>query len=492
MKYKISALIMVAVMLSALLVVSALDTEPTSQRIHQHRTGRQPDAGCTCDGSELCTHLPLVVIDTEGQEIPGAVTGETDAFGESINTLAPDGRDVIDVKLEIMDGQDRNNHPSDTASVSTICEIRIRGHASREFEKAPYRLKFVDENGEDNPLPVMGMAAHCEWVLYGPYMDKSLVRNYMWYNLSGDMMEWAPNVRYCELILNGQYQGLYMMIETITNGEDCRLDLQEMAMGSTVTGYLLRGDRTTEEDLEGIRDVYSYLERTLTIGSDVAIRYPKRPSLTEELRQQIELDYAAFEKVLYSYDYDTGEYGYWNWIDEDNFVDYFLINEFTLNMDAGRYSSYIYKDMSGKYKLAVWDFNNACDNFPDDLVSPDWLEMVSHTWFFMLCKSERFTDKVVDRYWELRETILSEDALMAYIDETLAYLGPAVGRNNARWAEAMAEYAPLSPAYRNSYSHEEAVQQLKDWLRQRGDWLDANIHTIQQYSHPSRNKNYNH
>ncbi len=490
MKYRVTALVMTLVMLSSVVLATLADSETVTNRVHQHLTARQPDAGCDCGGGGLCTHLPLVLIDTGGQDIPGKITGRVDEYGESVNSLAPDGRDVVDVELSIIDNAGRNNHPSDAPTASTISEIRVRGHASRLFDKAPYRLNFVDENGEDNPMEVMGMPAHSDWVLYGPYLDKSLVRNYMWYNVAGEIMEWAPNVRYCELIVDGEYEGLYMMVETITNGDGCRLNLKDTVYGASVTGYLLRGDRTTQEDVDGIRDVYTYLERTLTIGTDISIRYPKRSVLTEEMRTQIELDYAEFERSLYSYDHDNGEYGYWNYINEDSFVDYFLINEFTLNMDAGRYSTYIYKDMSGKYKLAVWDFNNACDNFTSDPVSPYQLEMENHTWFLMLCKSERFVNRVLERYAELRKTVLSEEYLTDYIDGVLAYLGPAVERNTLRWHQAVTEWEPLSPVERNSYSTAEAAEQLKLWLTERGNWLDNNIRTLLQYCHESRNMNY--
>lgn len=269
MKYRTLGAVMTVVMLLSISAISFYTPENPKQRVHQHLTARGPDAGCNCGGTELCTHLPLVIIDTGGQTIPGEVTGETDAYGETINTLAEDGRDVMDVQLSIIDNQNQNNHPSDVAAVTTISEIRIRGHASRLFEKAPYRLNFVDENGEDRDLEVMGMSAHSDWVLYGPYMDKSLVRNYLWYNIAGEIMEWAPNVRYCELILDGEYRGLYLMVETITDGDGCRLDLRDDAYGTSVTGSLLRGDRTTEDDLDGIRDIYSYLERTLSLRSDI-------------------------------------------------------------------------------------------------------------------------------------------------------------------------------------------------------------------------------
>lgn len=492
MKYRVIGTLAAVLMLLTVLLTSAWSDEGPANRVHQHLTARQPDAGCDCDGSELCTHLPLVLIDTGGQEIPGKVTGQTDDFGETINTLAADGRDVIDVSFVVVDNQTRNNHPSDEATLTTTAQIRVRGHSSRLFEKSPYQLDFVDENGEAAPAAVMGMPAHSEWVLYGPYLDKSLVRNYMWYNIAGEVMEWAPNVRYCELILNGEYRGLYLMVETITDGEDCRLNLSTTEQNVKTTGYLLRGDRTTQEDLGGQRDIYTYLERMLTLQTDILIKYPGRSSLTQELRQEIELDYAAFEKALYSYDYDTDDYGYWNYIDVDNFVDYFLINEFSLNVDAGRYSTYIYKDLSGKFKLAVWDFNNACDNFPTDPLTPYQINMVSHTWFFMLCKSEGFVERLLDRYDELRASVLNETYLLNYIDETLAYLGPAVERNNQRWNDAMTQWEPLTPVERNLHSHEEAVDQLKEWLYERGIWLDENIHTIRQNCHPSRTKVYDH
>lgn len=492
MKYRVIGTLAAVLMLLTVLLTSAWSDEGPANRVHQHLTARQPDAGCDCDGSELCTHLPLVLIDTGGQEIPGKVTGQTDDFGETINTLAADGRDVIDVSFVVVDNQTRNNHPFDEATLTTTAQIRVRGHSSRLFEKSPYQLDFVDENGEAAPAAVMGMPAHSEWVLYGPYLDKSLVRNYMWYNIAGEVMEWAPNVRYCELILNGEYRGLYLMVETITDGVDCRLNLSTTEQNVKTTGYLLRGDRTTQEDLGGQRDIYTYLERMLTLQTDILIKYPGRSSLTQELRQEIELDYAAFEKALYSYDYDTDDYGYWNYIDVDNFVDYFLINEFSLNVDAGRYSTYIYKDLSGKFKLAVWDFNNACDNFPADPLIPDQINMVSHTWFFMLCKSEDFVERLLDRYDELRASVLNETYLLNYIDETLAYLGPAVERNNQRWNDAMTQWEPLTPVERNLHSHEEAVDQLKEWLYERGIWLDENIHTIRQNCHPSRTKVYDH
>ena len=99
-----------------------------------------------------------------------------------------------------------------------------------------------------------------------------------------------------------------------------------------LTGYLVRLDRPTEEEVGAVRDIYTYTERMFYLGEDASVRYPGESMLMPELAQEIELDLSAFEKALYSYDYDTEDYGYWNWIDVESFVDYFLINELSLSL----------------------------------------------------------------------------------------------------------------------------------------------------------------
>ena len=492
MKYKLLGGAIALLVLVCALAASALEAEEGPARVHQHLSSRGPDAGCGCDGAELCTHLPLVIIDTGGQEIPGAPNGEEDDYGEELYTTAEDGTDFINVQVAVIDNQDGNNHPSDTPDFTTASQFRIRGHASRHFEKSPYLLKFINEDGEDNPISVMGMGAHNEWVLNGPYLDKSLIRNYLCYNLAGEIMEYAPNVRYCELIVDGDYRGLYLMLESITSGDDCRLNLRSDVRDSSITGYLLRLDRTVEEEVGSTRDIYTYMERMIFVRDDEAIRYPGKNRLTEELAREIELEYSAFEKALYSYDYDTEEYGYWNYIDVDNFVDYFIINEFTRNVDSGRYSTYLYKELGEKYKLCVWDFNNTMDNFPDDEITTENFALSDRVWYDMLFRDEEFAERVIERYWELRRTVFSDAYLNRYIDETLEWLGPAIDRNTQRWRESIEEWEPLIPEERNVYSQEEAVDQVRHWLHERGEWLDENIDALQAKAHPSRNHAYNH
>jgi hypothetical protein len=65
----------------------------------------------------------------------------------------------------------------------------------------------------------MGMPAHDEWALYGPFLDKTLLRNYLGMNISAEVMGYAPNVRFCECFLDGRYQGVYLFMETVARSE---------------------------------------------------------------------------------------------------------------------------------------------------------------------------------------------------------------------------------------------------------------------------------
>lgn len=109
MKYKLIGAIAVAAALAAAVLVPALMPDE-SDRVHQHLV-YQEKAACTREhaAEELCTHLPLVVIDTEGVEIPGKplshYTNE-DGRVETKYTMAADGDTRISASMKIIDNED--------------------------------------------------------------------------------------------------------------------------------------------------------------------------------------------------------------------------------------------------------------------------------------------------------------------------------------------------------------------------------------------------
>lgn len=487
MKYKLwgAALCLCALVLS--LTAPLLEKQGASRRYHQHRDA--PVKAEETKGSGFSTHLPLVEIDTGGAEIPGKLVYRED--GSHAYTTAADGSEVIPAHMEIVDQETAYNHPGDAPAVSSAVTIHVRGNSSRAFDKSSYAIRLVTGEGINNPQPVMGMDAHHEWVLHGPYLDKTLMRNYMWYNIGGEIMDYAPAVRFCELFLNGEYQGVYVMTEKITAGENgARLPLTVSAKNNTFSGYLLQlnGDRPPSNDQ--LTDQFTYYAKRTPYQLDIV--YPGRSNLTPEIQRAITQDFSDFEKTLYSYDYDSDRHGYPSMIDTESFVDYFLINELTCNYDAGWLSTYIYKDTGGTFRMCLWDMNSACDNYQDSQTDAQGFQMQHCLWYVMLMKDEDFINAIIDRYWQLRKTCFDPDDLCSYIDDTAAYLGDAADRNFARWGYSFQpEYDLLEPASRNPRSYEAALAQMKDFLRRRIDWLDGNIETLRQYAAESKVKKFN-
>ncbi len=487
MKYSIIGIFAAVIMVFSVFAATAFETDSKVNRYHQHIESRQPYEGCSCDKSELCTHLPLVLIETEGNTIPGEPI--VDEFGNELGYVTTaENEEMVASKISVISDETKNHHPSDKPDLESNILIRIRGNSSRYFDKKSYLIRLTDENGNYQNKEMMGMNPHYEWALHGPYLDKSLIRNYMWYNIAGEFMDYAPNVRFCEVMINGEYKGLYVMTETITNGDDCRVNISEPVDGTDKTGYILRLDRGSHSEIRNITTFTNYTYRNLQKHD---IEYPRSGKLTPELAEAIAQDFSDFEKSLYSYDYDTPNYGYFNYIDVKSFADYFIINEFTSNYDAGWLSTYIYKDIGGKYKLVIWDFNSACDNYAAYAVPADGIQMQNVVWYFMLMKDESFDNEIIKRYKKLRETYLSDEYLNKYIDDTVAYLGDAVERNFEVWHNTF-DMKMLKPYERNIKSHEEAIEQMKDFISKRGAWLDDNIEIITQYGHESKNKKFNH
>lgn len=490
MRYKLIGLGTAVLTLLAVFLISRLAPTDNGTRYIQHISAGEK-APCEAhhgDGT-LCTHLPIVSIDTGGVEIPGKpmydIGGDITSY-----TLSQDGSSTIKARIAVVDNEETYNHSTDSALDLGEARIRVRGHSSRKFEKSNYLISFTDPDGTNAPRSFLGMDAHHEWALHGPYLDKSLIRNYMWYNIAGEMMSYSPNVRFFELILNGEYRGVYVATETITAGkEGARLSLSVNKKDNSFSGYIIRLDWG---DTEEYKMLYPFTNYTTRAKTQHELVYPGTKNATPELREAIKDEFSLFEKTLYSYDYKHKKFGYEKYIDVDSFVDYFLINELTCNYDAGSLSTYIYKDIDGKYRLCVWDFNSACDYYQEDYMPINSFQLNGGLWFNMLFMDRDFTEKVIERYKELRETVFSEEYLFDFIDGTLDYLGPAVERNYEVWGYTFGEkYDLLYPRERNPRSYSDSIEYMKSFLRRRLEYMDEGIESLRQDCAESKTKRYN-
>ena len=499
MKYKVTGILFACLMIACALAASALDQTSGTSRYHQHLEAQAPQEPCACGGLELCTHLPIVRIDTSGQEIPGAILRDENDVMVGYSTTASGETEIL-VRIETVEKDGVWHHTSVFADQSASAWFRIRGNSSRNFDKKSYRIKLVtDASASENlSLPLLGMSPDNDWALHGPFLDKTLMRNYMWMNISAEIMGYAPNVRFCEVILDGEYQGIYVLMETIKEDE-YRVDLSDYEPGSAANSYMLLLD-AAEEGMQILNNYTWYTHQTEfdeDSSTGFQILYPNAMELTPAVTDFIQRDISRIERGLYSADMVLGKYDYAEEIDVESFVDYYILQEFLANNDAFSRSTYFYRDVRGKLSIGpVWDYNNVLNNFILTFPYGDFL-LANRGWYGRLMADEDFVERVIHRYRQLREGILSDEYLLGYIDDVIEYLGPAIERNDAVWGYS---YNASNLSYGNARipdpghtledvnptSYEDAVDRMKDYIQSRGRWLDAHIEDLRQFCHPSK------
>lgn len=447
-------------------------------RYHQHLEAKNTNAVCSHGSDVFCTTLPIIWIETEeGKPISGKNVKKAE------QTVAT---------IKFYDSETKKNHLTDSPCEEVTAKMRIRGNSSAHFDKSQYKISLVDENGKAVRKSLLNMGTSDDWVLGAPFLDKTLIRNYISYNIFGQICKYTPNVRFCEGYINGVYQGVYLLTESIQVGEEF-VNIRKPKKKVVSTSYLLRIDRYSEGS-NVLNDFFNYSGVNDT--SKTEILYPTKSDLTDKQKQYIEKDLSYIGRVLYSYDYNDKEYGYNKLIDVDSFINYFLVNEVSQNYDAGIYSTYLYKDAQSKLSIGpLWDFNNAYDNYMEYKTYPSGFKIQSRPWFKMIMKDDAFVNLIIIRYKRLRQTVFKEDYIMNYIDETINYLGDAIDRNYEVWGYSFDSsnldgYNKLSPEERNIKSYVEAINQLKTQIHERLKWLDKNIETLKMYSDDSANKRY--
>ena len=272
------------------------------------------------DLGKFSTTLPVIYMNTMGQQI----LKENAIWGN----------------IALLDGNGEEQSVFSVPNSIYPTTIKYRGASSyNRFDKKQYRIKFYkNKKDSEKKVSLAGMGANSEWVLNGPYLDKTLIRNKLVYDLARELNGWAPDSRFVELFVDGEYQGVYLAVEPVTNGES-RLRLSKFGLLSGETAYIVSRDRsnTEAEELVTWGKTAGYTNNSLYIG------YPSKNKVTEKQKAYIQKDISEFEQVLYGENFNDKRLGYQAYIDMDNWVDYFIINEFAMNYDAGNLSTYIYK-----------------------------------------------------------------------------------------------------------------------------------------------------
>jgi hypothetical protein len=415
------------------------------------------------------TDLPIIIIDTKGAEI------------------LDDPKITANMKI-IARNDGRLNYLNDNPTVySGKIGIETRGQSSQYyFPKKSYGIELRTEAGLDTSVSLLNLPAESDWVLYSPYTDKTLIRNALIYELGNRTGQWAPHTRFCEVVLNGEYWGIYLLIEKIKRSKG-RVNISKLKKtdisGSDMTGgYILKIDKGFSSNI-GFTSRY-------TSATNSAINfeyvYPKPDSIQAQQVGYITSFMSNFESALKGSNFKDPVTGFRQFANDTSFVDYYMINEFAKNVDGYRISSFMYKnrtDKGGKLTMGpLWDYDITLGNVNyyqgwttygwalDKL--DNWDEFQAPFWWKRLLQDEEYVKLLRKRWDKNRATFMSDNELMNMVDSISAIPSAALDRNFERWP-VFGEY--IWPNYYVGNNYNDEIEYLKDWIVERTAWLDDNI-----------------
>ncbi len=348
-----------------------------------------------------------------------------------------------------------------------VTEIRGRGNTTWEMPKKPYKIKL------DKKAALLGMSTDKEWALLAGYSDKSLMRNYVAFELSRMAgMPWTPLVRPVELYLNGRYDGAYLLTEQVKVSPE-RVNVSIVGGGDNA-GEALTGGYFLEMDTRYDGDAWFDTSR----GYAMVFKEPKTP--TQAQLAYVKGYFDDFEAALYGAGFKDPANGYAKYVDVPSFVANYLVQELAKNIDGNlRLSTFISKSRSGKLTMSnVWDFDIALGNanyfYENGPYSngPTEFYIKNFRWYRRMFEDPAFVAEV-KREWSA--LYAGMDDLLARIDLYYRQTAPAAGRNFERW-NILGRWVWPNVEVKGSYKAE--VEYLKWFLTERAKWLDGQIKNL--------------
>jgi hypothetical protein len=414
------------------------------------------------------SNLPIVIINTDG--------------GVEI----PDNPRVLATMKIIYRGVGQRNYLTDQTNKAFLnyngrINIEIRGSSSQVLPKKQYGLTTLKaDNVSNNNVSILGMPSDNDWILNGLGYEPSLIRDYLNYTLSRMIGEYASRAVYCEVILNGQYNGLYSMEEKVKQGSDrvnvSKISATDNAYPNITGGYIIKADKPNGDPV------------AWTMSSSIAVNdvtfiddLPKPENVTALQNIYIHNEFLKLSTAA-SQQNSSITNGFPSIIDVPSFVDHMILEELGSNSDAYMYSAYFHKDRNGKLRAGpIWDLNLT---FGYDLTFWGLDRSKTNVWQFSngdnegpafwrdLFKNPDFKCYLSKRWNQLIQPgqPLNYSTIEALIDKTVATITEASVRENARWGTV--------PDLTSE------INKIKDFLKVRIPWMTNNIGPASNCTNP--------
>ena len=374
--------------------------------------------------------LPVVLIDTpDSMEIENK---ETWMKGARIRIYNAEGKREID----------------------TSTSIKGRGNSTWTYPKKPYAIK-LDEKSE-----ILGMPKHKRWVLLANWIDRTLIRNAVAFEISkATDLDWTPNGRFVELILNGRHMGNYYLCEQIKVDKN-RVNITEMKKkdidGDAITGgYLMELGKNFDE-------VNKFYSRSRNLP--YMFKEPDEDDLQPEQLTYFQNYINTMESYLYAENWlDNREYA--EYMDIGSFVDWWFVYELTMNWEPNHpKSAYVYKDRLGKLKAGpVWDFDYGTFR----PVKAQSYTIISAIYYDRLFSDPVFVAEVKSRWFSYKSRF---EQVPIYVKDIASQIKNSNYNNNLMWplpADAINGDAEMT--------FDDAVERIISAYETKLNWLDGQI-----------------
>lgn len=305
-----------------------------------------------------------------------------------------------------------------------LMEIRGRGNYTwSDFDKKPYRIKL------DQKTPLLGMKRNKHFALLAHPDDKlGFLRNTVGFEISRRLgLAWTPAQQPVEVVLNGDYLGLYMLTEIIRVEPD-RVNITEQANYETnrfliTGGWLVEIDNYLEE--EQIRTVEGN-------GNSIWSTYKSPELLSDEQRTYLTGLINTANAAIYVNDKTNNSWE--KYIDPDTLACFYLTQELLDDTESFHGSCYWHKENGDSTKIMfgpVWDFGNAFHRTPNRFIYDK--PAFTQTWIGEIAKFPHFQE-IVLKHWN-RYVRMHHKSMDEFIDDFIGKIYYAAMSDAARWPQ---------------------------------------------------------
>ena len=403
------------------------------------------------------TNLPIVLINTKGEHV------KRDEYITAQMTIIDNGE-------ELKNYSDTVKHSDQIIDYEGLIALRYRGQSSYVISpKKAYAIRALDkplaEGGKKKKSKLLGMRKGKKWALNHVRIDRSMIRDALSYELARPYMEFVPQVRFCEVIVDGIYRGIYLLSEQITAD---RLKLEKPGEnGDSITGgYILEIDKRNKGE--------AYPSKHWNIS--FLFKHPDYDKLSPHQKAYIGELIDKIENSLINKKWRKLE----KLIDIQSMIDYQLISEFSSNHDSYDLSTYLYKrrnDDDARIKFCIWDFDVTYGN--NRLLYNDRVYSLRKHWWSTAMEDSVYVKKLRQRWNQYRETTFSDEHIEHIVDSLTTQLSicGAEKRNSEAWMiwDNHGDWrGPKRIACEKymSVSYEDEIEFLKEWIRKRLKWMD--------------------